>query len=72
MVMTGIFVHRLVKDKFHSISIWHLWLQDDIYYFVGRGAVAPAETTVESLRRKYEKLFDAFDYPIIDIKDIKD
>jgi hypothetical protein len=70
--MTGTFVYRLVNDKFHSISIWQLWLQDDIYYFVGKGAVSPSESTIESLRRKYEKLFDAFNYPIIDIKDIKD
>ena len=64
------FVYRLVKDTFHGISIWQLWLKDDKYYFVGKGAVAPSETDVEVLKRKYEKLFDAFNYPVIDIKDI--
>ena len=68
--MDGIFVYRLVKDNFYGISIWQLWLKDDKYYFVGMGAVTPSETSVESLRHKYDKLFDAFNHPVIEWSDI--
>ncbi len=70
--MSGTFVYRLVKDNFHGISIWQLWMKNDKFYFVGKGAVTPSETTVESLSYKYEKLFDAFNHPVIEIRDIKE
>lgn len=72
MGMDGTFVYRLVKDKFFGISIWQLWMKDNCFYFVGKGAVAPSATTVESLKFRYDKILDAFNHPVIEIKDIKE
>lgn len=69
--MDGTFVYRLVKDKFCGISIWQLWLVDGEHYFVGNGAAVPSETTPESLRGKYEILFDAFNHPVIEWANIR-
>ena len=71
MGMNGTFVYRLVKDKFYGISIWQLWLKDGKYYFVGMGSVSPSETTPEALRRKYDRILDAFNHPVIEWDELK-
>jgi hypothetical protein len=64
------FVYRQVKIN-GSISIYKLWVDDNVYYWCGNKPYYPVNTTEESIKTNYMLMGDAFNHPVLTEHDVK-